>query len=174
LQSLLGFFVSGGKMNKARLVALGLSGVVAATGITIARYEGKELVGYIDPVGVVTSCYGHTRLAEVGKVYTDAECLELLAEDLEEHNQQLMQVVSVPLSRGEHIAYLSFHYNVGAGNFRRSSLLKLLNSGHRVRACNELQRWIYAGGRKLNGLIDRRDHERQLCLKGVNGVSNNL
>ena len=153
------------KLNK--LTALGLTAILAFTGVTVAQFEGKELTGYVDPVGVATTCYGHTETAEVGKRYSEEECLNLLAQDLGKHNEQMMQVIAVPLSRGEHIAYLSFHYNVGAGNFRRSSLLKRLNAGQRERACDELLRWVYADGRKLAGLVKRRQKERDMCLKGV-------
>lgn len=158
-------------MKAKGLIALGLSSVVAAVGVTVATFEGKELTGYLDPVGIQTACYGHTKTAVQGKTYSESECLELLASDLSEHNAQLMSAVKVPLSTGEHTAYLSFHYNVGAGNFRRSSLLKYLNEGNRVRACDELTRWVYADGRKLLGLVKRRAHERLTCLDGVNDAT---
>lgn len=158
-------------MKAKGLIALGLSAVVASVGVTVATYEGKELTGYLDPVGIKTTCYGHTKTAVEGKAYTEDECLELLAADLSEHNAQLMKAVTVPLSIGEHSAYLSFHYNVGVGNFRRSSLLRYLNEGQRVRACDELTRWVYADGRKLAGLVKRRAHERLTCLDGVNNAT---
>lgn len=157
-------------MKAGKLIALGLSGVLAAVGVTVANFEGKELTGYIDPVGIETTCYGHTRTAIAGKAYTEDECLNLLAQDLAEHNQQLMDAISVELSQGEHIAYLSFHYNVGTGNFRGSSLLRYLNEGQRLRACDELSRWVYAKGQKLPGLITRREQERKMCIEGVNNA----
>lgn len=159
-------------MKAGKLIALGLSGVLAAAGVTVANFEGKELVGYVDPVGIETTCYGHTKTAQVGKRYSEDECLNLLAQDLAEHNKQLMSAVAVPLSQGEHVAYLSFIYNVGAGNFRRSSLLRYLNEGQRLRACDELSRWVYAKGQKLPGLINRREQERKMCLEGVNSAKN--
>lgn len=160
------------KLNK--LTALGLTAALAFAGVSVSQFEGEELTGYLDPVGVATACYGHTETAEVGKRYTEDECLELLAKDLSKHNAQMMQVIAVPLSQGEHVAYLSFHYNVGAGNFRRSSLLKRLNAGQRERACDELTRWVYAKGRKLKGLVKRRQKERDMCLKGVRNAQNNI
>ena len=68
------------------------------------------------------------------------------------------------------MAYLSFHYNIGSGNFRRSSLLRYLNEGQRLRACDELPRWVYAKGQKLPGLITRREQERKMCIEGVNNA----
>lgn len=154
-------------MKAKSLIALGFTGVLAAAGVTVAKFEGKELTGYLDPVGIQTACYGHTKTAVEGKIYTESECLNLLALDLAKHNEQLNSAVKVPLSQGEHIAYLSFHYNVGAGNFRSSTLLRYLNEGKRNRACNELPRWVYADGQMLAGLVNRREQERQMCLEGV-------
>ena len=162
--------MTGLSMKAKNLIALGLSGVLAAVGVTVANFEGKELTGYVDPVGIETACYGHTKTAQAGKRYTEDECLNLLAQDLAEHNKQLMSVVAVSLSQGEHMAYLSFIYNVGAGNFRRSSLLRYLNENQRNRACDELSRWVYAKGRKLTGLVKRREQERQMCLEGVSNA----
>lgn len=158
-------------MKASKLVAIGLSGVLAAVGVTVANFEGDERVGYVDPAGIPTACFGHTKTAVVGKEYSEGDCVGLLASDLEEHNKQLMKAVDVNLSAGEHTAYLSFHYNVGAGNFRRSTLLKLLNDDQRIRACDELKRWVFADGRKLTGLVNRREVERDICLKGVYNAS---
>ena len=156
------------KVNK--LLAAGITGVLALTGVMVAEFEGEVRTGYVDPVGVVTACFGHTQTAELGKTYTEKECLNLFAMDLGDHNEQLLRAVKHPLSISEHAAYLSFHYNVGAGNFRSSTLLKYLNSDERVKACNELPRWVYADGRKLAGLVKRRELERQLCLNELTDV----
>ncbi|MBG9991586.1 lysozyme [Pseudoalteromonas sp. NZS37] len=150
------------KINK--LLAAGVTGVLALTGVMVAEFEGEVRTGYVDPVGVVTACFGHTQTAELGKTYTEKECLNLFAMDLGDHNEQLLRAVNISLTTSEHAAYMSFHYNVGAGNFRSSTLLKYLNNGESVKACNELQRWVYADGRKLPGLVKRRELERQLCL----------
>ncbi|MBE0379191.1 lysozyme [Pseudoalteromonas prydzensis] len=156
------------KVNK--LLAAGVTGVLALAGVMVAEFEGEVRTGYVDPVGVVTACFGHTQTAELGKAYTENECLNLFAMDLGDHNEQLLRAVKQPLSTSEHAAYLSFHYNVGAGNFRSSTLLKYLNNDERVKACNELPRWVYADGRKLAGLVKRRELERQLCLSELNNA----
>jgi lysozyme len=64
-------------------------------------------------------------------------------------------------------AYTSFTYNVGVGAFEKSTLLRKLNGGDRVAACNELPRWVYARGVKLPGLVNRRREEQALCLSGL-------
>ncbi|MBV2128171.1 lysozyme [Arsukibacterium indicum] len=152
----------------AKLSAMGLAAALALTGGTIAVHEGYVPGTYYDPVGILTACFGHVSpTLRPGQKMSDDECLRLLADDLVKHNDQLLAAVRVPLSEQEHAAYLSFHYNVGSGNFRSSTLLRHLNAGFRVEACNELSRWVFAKGIKLPGLITRRANERDLCLQGA-------
>jgi lysozyme len=166
------FLVSKLKNVTSRLLALGLSATLALAGGSIAVHEGFVPGTYVDPVGIVTACFGHTsQRLTLGIEMSEHDCLLLLADDLTTHNKQLMQAVKVPLSEQEHGAYLSFHYNVGSANFKSSTLLRHLNAGERIEACKQLSRWVYARGVKLPGLVTRRAHERDLCLQGVNHVS---
>jgi lysozyme len=71
------------------------------------------------------------------------------------------------LAQPTYDAIVSFTFNVGEGNLRRSTLLRKLNAGDIVGACNELPRWNKAGGRVLPGLVKRRAEERALCLEGA-------
>jgi lysozyme len=73
----------------------------------------------------------------------------------------------VRVSQDTFDALVSFTYNVGAGAFRTSTLLKKLNAGDTVGACNQLPRWNKAGGKVLPGLTRRRAAEQALCLKGA-------
>ena len=153
---------------KNKLLAMGLSAALATTGVFVAKHEGLVLGTYLDPVGIITSCYGHVdKSLQLGQKFTEDECLEQLAEDLSKHNKELMRYVKVPLSEQEHAAYLSFIYNVGGANFKSSTLLKKLNVGEREEACNQLTRWVFAKGKKLKGLVNRRESEKQLCLSGL-------
>ena len=61
----------------------------------------------------------------------------------------------------------SFVYNVGERQFSSSTLLRLLNSGDVLGACAQLSRWVYAGGKQLAGLVNRRAAERELCEVGL-------
>lgn len=134
----------------------------------VGYFEGRELIGYVDPVGIPTICYGHTATAKVGQTKTAAECEQLLQQDLgialNAVDKQLPGIA--PETRA---ALGSFVFNVGEGAFRSSTLLRKAKAGDLQGACNELPRWVYAGGRQLNGLVRRREAERELCLKGVNG-----
>lgn len=152
---------------KSRLLAIGFTGAVLTGGVFIATSENEILHTYIDPVGIQTACFGQTgNNIKAGMVFTNEQCLDLLASDLRAFDKELVRLTP-PLSEGEHIAYLSFIYNVGAEAFGASTLRKKLWSGDRVGACNELTRWVYAKGKKLPGLIKRRSNERLFCLRDL-------
>lgn len=151
-----------------KLAALGLSGALVVGGTLVAKHEGKENRVYLDPVGILTSCYGHTSPElKPGQTFTDEQCFEQLAVDLVKHDKQLRSVVKVPMSEGEHAAYLSAVYNFGIGNFRTSTALKLLNEGRRKDACVEVIRFVYAGKKFFQGLLNRRIDEVKVCLKDL-------
>lgn len=153
---------------KNKLLVYGLSSALATSGMFIAKHEGLVLGTYLDPVGIITSCYGHTGPElKLGQKFSEDDCLEQLAKDLSKHNNEMSRYIKVPLSAEEHAAYLSFTYNVGVGNFKSSTLLKLLNKGRRVEACEQLTRWVFAKGKKLRGLVNRREDEKALCLSGL-------
>lgn len=147
-------------------IGLSVALVLAGAG-TVSYYEGVSNKAYIDPVGIWTICYGETKGVSKGDYKTDEECLDSLAEELTEHHKKMVMYIKTPISEKEEAAYLSFTYNVGVGAFSKSTLLKKLNSGGRVGACNQLLRWDKAGGKKLKGLTLRRESENKLCLEGV-------
>lgn len=158
---------------KNKLLALGLSSALATTGMFVAQHEGLVLGTYVDPVGILTSCYGHTgKELKLNQRFTEVQCLDQLAEDLSKHNKEMLKYIKVPMSDEEHAAYLSFSYNVGVGNFKSSTLLKLLNKEKRVEACNQLTNWVFAKGKKLKGLVNRREEEKNLCLSGLTKQTN--
>ncbi|MFG0453588.1 lysozyme [Shewanella sp. YQ_9] len=161
-------------MNKLRtfLIAAGLSGATLTGGVFIAEHEGRVLETYVDPVGILTSCYGHTDAElELGQFFTEQQCLAQLADDLDVAARQLHHyTVPVQLTDSEKAAYLSFIYNVGAEAFRTSTLRKKLLAGDHTGACNELSRWVYAKGEILPGLVKRRSAERELCLQELTNV----
>lgn len=74
-------------------------------------------------------------------------------------------MVKVPLTQNQYDALVSLVFNIGRGSFARSSLLKKLNAGDMTGAAQEFPRWVYAKGKKLPGLITRRNDEMELFLK---------
>lgn len=127
--------------------------------------EGRVYEPYKDVIGVWTVCDGHTGTDIIkGKRYTDQECDRLLWQDLQPVRKTVDSLVKVPLSEYQRAALYSFTYNVGTRAFSKSTLLKKLNAGDQQGACEELRRWIYAGGMKWTGLMNRREMERAMCL----------
>lgn len=149
------------------LIASG-AGAIAIAASMIKPLEGIEYVPYRDVVGVLTVCYGTTGPDVIeGKVYTKAECDALLQRDLKSIERQILPMIKPALPEPTKAALYSFTYNVGAGAFSRSTLLKKLNAGEMTQACNELKRWVYAGGKKWKGLMTRRDIEMEVCKLAI-------
>lgn len=142
----------------------GLAGALAVAAAIAGHFEGRNLIAYLDPVGIPTICQGVTRSVKLGDRATPAECDAKFTAELLRHKAIVDRYVTTPRSENREAALISFTYNVGEGNFRRSSLLRKLNAGD-PKACDEMLKWVYAGGRKLTGLERRRAAERELCLQ---------
>lgn len=108
----------------------------------------------------------HPSLTIPGKTYTEAECKALLNKDLATVARQINPYIKVDIPETTRGALYSFVYNVGAGNFRTSTLLRKINQGDIKGACDQLRRWTYAGGKQWKGLMTRREIEREVCLWG--------
>ncbi|MCE7521157.1 lysozyme [Halomonas titanicae] len=155
-------------MSLKRRLAIGATaGALSIATAVVSYYEGYQPTAYRDPVGVATICYGHTATARMGQTLSQERCTQLLQADLGHAFSAVDRRAQVDLPPPTRAALASFVYNVGEGAFARSTLLRKLNAGDLRGACHELSRWVYAGGRKLNGLVKRRATERELCLKGI-------
>ena len=155
-------------MNLRQKIAIGaLSGALGMAGAVVTWFEGRSLVAYLDPVGIPTICDGITAGVSLGQTATDAECDSLLAGELGAALAAVDSYTLHPQPDTRRAALASFVYNVGAGAFARSTLLRLLNAGDVAGACAELSRWVFAGGRELAGLVRRRAVERALCEMGL-------
>jgi len=156
---------------RSRLAAAALAGSLSMAAALAMWFEGYEPMPYKDTVGIWTVCYGHTSASGTGAVdrtrrYTREECADFLDKDLASAFAALDRHVKVVLPDKSRAALASFIFNVGETKFKSSTLLKRINRGEGARACDELSRWVYAGGRKLNGLVTRREAERMLCVEG--------
>ena len=151
-------------MSLRNKIAIGaLTGVLGMTGALVTWFEGRSLVAYLDPVGIPTICEGVTQGVKLGDRATPAQCDQLLQRELRIALTAVDRQVRVPLPDTRRAALGSFVYNVGEGQFSSSTLLRLLNSGDERGACAQLSRWVYAGGKQLAGLVNRRAAERELC-----------
>lgn len=120
---------------------------------------------YLDPVGIPTSCFGHVGPENTpGRTFTEAQCNKLLEADLHIAADAVRRCVRVPLTPGQQVALTSFAFNVGSDKLCKSTLARLANAGESAaKWCFELNRWVYAKGKKLPGLVRRRREESELC-----------
>jgi GH24 family phage-related lysozyme (muramidase) len=75
--------------------------------------------------------------------------------------------VTTPINQPMFDALVSLTYNIGAGAFLTSTLLRHLNAGRYIEAQAEFDRWVHAGGRMNYGLVDRRDREQAWFNSGL-------
>lgn len=132
----------------------------------IKAHEGLRLKAYQDAAGVWTIGYGHTYNVKMGDRITEEQAERLLISDLIVAETEINRY-GFDLTQNQFDALVSFVYNVGAGNFRSSTLLKRIkeNPNH-PDIQNQFKRWIYAGGRVLPGLVKRREEEAKLYFNG--------
>lgn len=139
--------------------------VNAACVTLVCFYEGLKLTAYQDSVGVWTIGYGHTGPdVTPGLTITQAQAEQLQQTDLNKAAAGVDGCVSVNINQNQRGALISFAYNVGVGNLKRSTLLKKLNVGDFAGAAAEFPRWNKAGGQVLAGLTTRRRAEQALFL----------
>ncbi len=147
-------------------------GLTAAGGLAIALVgggEGLKLYSYRDVIGVWTACYGETRGIKPGMRFSKAQCDTMLIDGLEDFEAGMRACLTRPdaIPEEPYVAFLSLAYNVGTGTFCRSSVAKKANAGDLRGACDALMLYVNAGGRRIQGLVNRRTAERKLCLEGV-------
>ncbi len=130
----------------------------------IKKWEGFRGSAYLDPVGIWTIGYGHTKGVQPGQVISESEALNLLKSEVKTYEDAVRRLVTVPLSQGQFDALTSFCYNTGIGALSQSTLLRYLNEEDYKAAADQFLRWVYGAGRVLPGLVSRRQHERRLFL----------
>lgn len=161
-------------LSKNQKAGAGAGLAVAGTALLtmLSLDEGVRYTPYHDVAGVLTVCQGHTGSDIVpGKVYTKKECDALLIKNVTEHGAGVLRCTKVPLNQNQYDAFVRFTYNVGTSAYCHSALLKKLNSGDYVGACDALMGWNKArvNGvlRPVKGLTNRRASERAQCLTPV-------
>jgi GH24 family phage-related lysozyme (muramidase) len=109
--------------------------------------------------------YGHTGPdVRPGVVFTQAQAEAALRSDLRGAQSAVASAVTVALTDNQFAALVSFTFNVGAGAFQSSTLLRLLNQGDYTGAAGQFAQWVNGGGGPLPGLVRRRAAERALFL----------
>jgi len=130
----------------------------------IKQFEGLRTTAYRCSAGILTIGYGHTHGVKTGDVITPQQADEYLREDVQIAELNVNTNIKTPLTQNQFDALVSFVFNVGAGNFVKSTLLKKLNAGDYSGAADELLKWVNAGGKPLEGLRKRRTAERERFL----------
>lgn len=134
----------------------------------IKEFEDLRLEAYLCPAGVWTIGWGHTKGVKAGGVIDRQRAEEFLQEDYEEAEKAVLKMVKVKLTDDQLGALTSFVFNLGAGNFKSSTLRRKVNANpHDKTIRDEFMRWVYARGGNdepvmLDGLVRRREAEADL------------
>ena len=138
----------------------------------IKRFEGFRAAAYRDATGVWTIGYGHTSMAGEPRVTSRTvisrnEATIILARDINTFAEGVVKALKVKVNDNQFSALVSFAYNVGLGNFQKSSVLATVNAQDFVAVGHRLSLWNKAGGKVLPGLVKRRAAEAELFASQV-------
>lgn len=134
----------------------------------IAKWEGRPATGYLDPVGIPTSCYGHTGPdVIVGRAYSDDECAELLARDVVEESLRVSRCFTRLPPTPLYASVIDLAHNNGVAKVCSSTMVRKINAGDYAGACAELPKWRKAGRKPLQGLINRRADAVNTFCRGL-------
>jgi len=143
----------------------------------IKRWEGCKLKAYKDVAGVWTVGYGLTSAAgfiEVGPdtVLTQEEADWYLEQAVNKYADGIRSAITAPINENQFAAFVSLAYNVGIAGVRRSSAVRHFNAGHLDKVPRAIRAWNKAGGRVVQGLVNRREAEVKLFQTPVVSVAN--
>jgi lysozyme len=151
-------------------ITVASAAAIAAALPAVKAYEGLWLTAKVDTIGTgrpVTACYGETENVRLGQKFTKQECDDLLAVKLKRYDAEIGRCILVTLPDYTRAALVSFAYNVGSAAACRSSTIQKMNEGDIRGGCNALMQWTHAQGHVVQGLVNRREKERKLCLAGL-------
>ena len=125
----------------------------------IKGFETLELKAYKCPAGVLTIGYGHTRGVNKGQVITEIQADVLLKGDLLAVEKSINDL-GLTLTQGQFDALVDFCFNLGRTKLLNSTLyVKILDNASDDEIATQFRRWVYGGGKKLDGLVKRREWE---------------
>lgn len=132
----------------------------------IKRFESFSPTIYVCPAGYPTVGYGHVVLdgesERFAKGVDENEAEDLLRRDAGIAERAVLRLVTVPLTDGQFDALVSFTLNLGGGALQRSTLRRKVNREEHGAVPAEFLKWVWGGGRKLKGLVRRREAEARL------------
>ena len=128
----------------------------------IRQFEGLRLTAYRCPAGIWTVGYEHTSGVVLGMAVTKEQAEEFLRSDIVAA-ENIVNTECLNLRQCQFDALVSFVFNVGGGNFRKSTLLKMVKANPDDNSImDEFLRWVYVKGVVLSGLQKRRLAEMRL------------
>lgn len=136
----------------------------------LEQFEGLRLEAYLDSANIATIGFGSIKYPNGNKVklgdkITKDQAKEYKLHDLKEFENTVNTSVKVPLTQNQYDALVSLSYNIGSGAFKNSTLLKKLNSGDYKGAADQFLVWNKVNSKKVQGLVNRREAERNLFIK---------
>lgn len=136
--------------------------------LLIGNAEGCQQKPYQCPADVLTVGIGTTEAVEKiesNKIYTLQEIADLYAKGIKQAEKCVNTYANgQTMPQGAFDALVSITFNAGCGNLKNSTLFKMARKGYSKAMCGQFERWIYANGVPLKGLIERRQKEKALCL----------
>lgn len=136
----------------------------------LEQFEGLRLESYLDSAGIYTIGFGTIKYPDGSKVkkgdkITKAQAKQYKLHDLKEFESTVNTSVKVHLTQNQYDALVSISYNIGSNAFKNSTLLKKLNSGDYKGAAEQFLVWNKVNSKRVQGLVNRREAERNLFLK---------
>lgn len=109
--------------------------------------------------------YDLKRYVKKGDTISVEQALRYMRNEIKEKSLLIDRLVKVPLTKNQHDSLVSLCYNIGSSAFEHSTLLKLLNSHADIKlVANQFDRWVFADGVAVQGLVTRRKKEKELFL----------
>lgn len=137
----------------------------AETIALVKRFEGCKLKPYYCAAGYPTLGYGRVIRSIDHPSISQAMAEDWLMQDLMRFENGVKKIVKVQLNDNQLGALTSFAFNLGLGNLKASTLLRLVNRGDFQSAAEQFEKWNKAAGVVLKGLTKRRLAERALFLQ---------
>ena len=129
----------------------------------IKSLEGFRSEPYVCAGGYLTIGYGHKLLpSDSYKIISPEKAQQILENDLRRIERLVLKYINVGINDDQFAALVSFTLNVGAAALQRSTLRQKINYGYYEDGAKEFLKWVYAGGRKIMGLVRRRRLESEL------------
>lgn len=133
----------------------------------IKSFEGYSEKAYPDPATgskPYTIGYGTTTGVTPDMVVSQEQAEQLLRKDLNKFESGVSALLTSPTTQPQFDAMVSLAYNIGLGNFEKSTLLRKHNAKCYQCAASQFPVWNRAAGKVMNGLTRRRNAERDMYM----------